>query len=211
MRSLLLVVLATGCLPEEHDPGDYSLSLTVDTSAAGTIDRLAVFGGDTPISVGGELPTAPVTPAMLAAGQPPPAAARLVGGGSVGFAMPAWAQDHTGATMISTDVDYGVLGTYGLVVGYHLGVPVAAGELRPGEVVPSDVADSVARVALAPATVEVWGHGCVRFVTPSETHYVVTVGDYDCDGQFGAADCKPTTYCDPSATSGPAHDACVCP
>ena len=31
---------------------------------------------------------------------------------------------------------------------------LAAGELRPGEVVPSDVADSVARVALAPATVD---------------------------------------------------------
>jgi hypothetical protein len=80
----------------------------------------------------------------------------------------------------------------------------------PGQVAPSSVAASEVTVTVVPATVEVWSHGCVRLVLATESRYVVTVGDYDCDGQFGAADCKPTTYCDPSATSGPAHDACVC-
>ncbi len=210
MRSLLLLALVTGCLPDEHDPGDYSLTLTVDTSAAGTIDRLEVLGGATAISVGGELPTAPITPQMLASGEAPPASARIVGGGPVGFATPVWLADHSGATLVSSDVGYDVLGTYGVVVGYRGGVAVAAGELPAGQVVPSSVAASDVTVALAPATVEVWSHSCVRLVLASETHYVVTLGDYDCDGLFGSADCKPTTYCDPSATTGPAHDACVC-
>ncbi len=142
MRSLLLLALVTGCLPDEHDPGDYSLTLTVNTSAAGTIDRLEVLGGATAISVGGELPTAPITPQMLASGEAPPASARIVGGGPVGFATPVWLADHSGATLVSTDVGYDVLGTYGVVVGYRGGVAVAAGELPAGQVVPSSVAAS---------------------------------------------------------------------
>jgi hypothetical protein len=38
--------------------------------------------------------------------------------------------------------------------------------------------------------------------------FVTRADDPDCDGLIGAQDTQPYAYCDPKATSGPAHDAC---
>ncbi len=210
MRACLVAVClaASACtLPDEHDPGDFTLYLTVDASAAGPIDGVVVFAGDQPIAIGGELPTAPISPAMLATGEPAPTNVRIFAGEGVYFDQRTW-PGGSEATL-TTSYGYDSLAQYGAVIGLHGGVPVAAGELHGG-IAPSNEADSHVTVAVQPTTAEVWGDGCMRLVAGAETHYVVLLGDYDCDGIFSPDDCKPTTYCDRTATSGPAHDACVC-
>jgi hypothetical protein len=67
---------------------------------------------------------------------------------------------------------------------------------------------------LDPALVpEVWGTPaetgqCYRLNTGAATVYITRGDDPDCDGLIGSQDRQPHAYCDPSATSGPAHDAC---
>ena len=80
-----------------------------------------------------------------------------------------------------------------------------------------------ARAALAlgaaPLAVEMWGRDdgtaaqplCARVELADSSAYFVRYDDADCDGIPDHFDCKPDTYCDPAATSGPAHDACICP
>jgi hypothetical protein len=64
--------------------------------------------------------------------------------------------------------------------------------------------------ALVPET---WGTksedgGCYRLNTGAAMVYITRADDPDCDGLTGAQDKQPYAYCDPSATTGPAHDAC---
>jgi hypothetical protein len=50
----------------------------------------------------------------------------------------------------------------------------------------------------------------MRLKTPAVTYFVMTrVDDTDCDGIADAEDSQPYAYCDPTAPSGPAHDACL--
>ena len=52
------------------------------------------------------------------------------------------------------------------------------------------------------------GGSCYRLDTGSITVYLTDADDPDCDGLTGAQDNQPYAFCDPAATSGPAHDAC---
>ena len=213
MRGLALLLAVPACgLPDEI--GDYSLSIDVHAGTLGPLDDIVILGSDTPIIVGGELPTAPVTPAMLAANQPPPTDAQIYGRADVAFDTSTWPAGATEATLTSQDPAYTVFNTYGVVIGWRtVGGQrrFAVAELPPSSVAASNERDTLLEVTLVEdPSVEMWRSDCVRRIVGAQTRYVVSIGDYDCDGLYGAADCKPTTYCDPDATAGPAHDACVC-
>jgi hypothetical protein len=210
MRLLSLFLLGSiGCvLPEENDPEDHTLTIQVDASGVGAPSWVSMFGGDTPITVGGELPTAPITPAMLAANLPPPSNVTIVGGGLIPLGS-GWPSGKTEATFT---LDGSIELAYGAVIGqrYADGQPMYTVAELPRDVTTAQ-GDAYLDVALAAVPdAEVWGNGCLRLETATATHYVVRLGDYDCDGLYGADDCKPTTYCDKNATSGPAYEACLC-
>jgi hypothetical protein len=88
-------------------------------------------------------------------------------------------------------------------------VAVKNDELMPG-VVERDI-------SLSAVDIEEWGlfapeyEKCKRYQVGTTLIYVVHTSDVDCDGAFYEEDCRPDDYCDPSATSGPLADNCVCP
>lgn len=205
----LFLIASVGCaLPDENDPEDNMLSIRVDASRVGPQSSISLFGGSTPITVGGELPTAPITPAMLAANQPPPTNVSIVGGGLIPMGS-GWPAGQTDATFV---LDGSIDLASATVIGakYVDGqTTYSAADLPRG--VSTAQGDAYVEVSLAASPgVEVWGGGCLRIETSQRTQYVVHLGDYDCDGLYGLDDCKPTTYCDKTATSGPAHEACLC-
>jgi len=205
----LFLIASVGCaLPDENDPEDNMLSIRVDASRVGPPSSISLFGGSTPITVGGELPTAPITPAMLAANQPPPTSVSIVGGGLVPLRS-TWPAGKTDATFV---VEGSIQLTYAAVIGrqYVDGQTVySAAELpRGASTTDGDAYLDVSLVAYPNA--EEWGSGCLRLEASGVTRYVVRLGDYDCDGMYGTDDCKPTTYCDKTATSGAAYEACLC-
>jgi hypothetical protein len=239
MRCLLLGLACVlgGCL--DRDP-DLETTLTFHVSAPDgiAIDGIAiwVFYDDgtlqpTAPTVGDAyLPTAPVTPAMLAANQPPPAVA-LVGFARERNAIAA-ATSQSDADLVLEDPYIDLAGHQNdvMVVGYRTDTQpvraVAALELTitSDQLPPNNGANGTIPVALDDSLVSeffgtpfTWDNydptefqPCVRVSGPASTRYFVASDDFDCDAIPNETDCKPSTYCDPSATSGPAYDACQC-
>ncbi|HEX3763451.1 MAG TPA: hypothetical protein VHW23_32370 [Kofleriaceae bacterium] len=77
-----------------------------------------------------------------------------------------------------------------------------------------DPGGAMVELKLDPTLVpEVWGTQaetgkCYRLNTGTTMVYITRPDDPDCDGLTGAQDKQPYAFCDPSATTGPAHDAC---
>lgn len=77
-----------------------------------------------------------------------------------------------------------------------------------------DAVGAMTKLDVDPSLVpEVWGTpsedgGCYRLNTGAAMVYITRPDDPDCDGLTGAQDKQPYAFCDPTATSGPAHDAC---
>ncbi len=239
MRFLWLgvVCVLAGCLGTDPDGGT-TLTFHVSAPDGVAIDGIAiwVFYDDgtlqpTPPTVGDPyLPTAPVTPAMLAANEQPPAVA------TIGFARSTDAIS-TVATQSDADLDLDDPAIYlagqqndVVIVGYRADTQpvraVAALEMMIGaDQLPADNGASttiavpldgslVGELFGAPFTWDNYDptefQPCVRLSGPASTHYFVSSDDFDCDTIPNETDCKPSTYCDPSATSGPAYDACQC-
>jgi hypothetical protein len=204
---LFVCVVSSACLPDEHDPGEFALYVDI-SSGVGPLDRVQLVTAPGEIHFGGTFASAPVTPAMLATGEPPPDNARFFVQASTSN-VPSWS---AGATSGEYVADLAELDYYGVAIGSRRDtngrlVVVAVGETPTGSF--PDDHDSMISVTIDQPAVEVWGTGCLRIDTGHGVHYVIDIQDYDCDGIPAFQDCKPTTYCGPGTTPA-ALEACVC-
>ena len=228
MRLAWLLCLLVGCIEHETDT---TLTLHVSSGAAGPIDGILIYAaldGAAPLMIGSAyLPTAPSTPAMLVAGVPPPANATV----SVGQMNPHGTPPATEADFVLYDPALGkqAVGDV-IIVGYRADTQpvraIAALETFLGpDQLPAFGQSTTVSIALDATTIPElfgWPHtidryttteyqSCIRLPTTDGARYFVENGDNDCDGIANSEDCKPSTYCDPSAGSGPKWDACQCP
>lgn len=173
---------------------------TIDASAApSTVEVETYFAIGSP----GSMPVA--TPDILA-GTAPPATAAMT-----------W----TGFAMVGAGV-HGEPVVVGLEGGAGIDGPLYVGALGLGEAGISgawsgpieDPEQAMVTLRLDPGLQpEVWGTPsgtgqCFRLNIGAATVFIEHGNDPDCDGLTGAEDTQPYAYCDPTATSGPARDAC---
>lgn len=223
LRLSLLAVLVSGCLHYSQEEDDITVvTLHVSAGDSGAFTALEV------ITSSGSLDIDPIqidTPALLATNQPA-RSGRAVGGTD----SPRERTVVSDAPISSGSLRNQVFDAdvyrfrYGFAVGLVIesdGSPTITGYAQLFDHFQTDGDGDVnASVTLEPATeFEEWGGrgdrrgsdaSCFRFATSEEVIYVVHRADLDCDGTDNELDCKPTTFCDPAATSGPARAACVC-
>ena len=177
------------------------LHATIDAAAAPSTVLV-----DTYFAIGapGSMPIA--TPNILA-GTAPPATTAMTWAGFT------W----VGAGYHGQSVGVGIQGTTSIGHPVYLGVigfseTGISGGAWSGPI--DHPEDAMVELKLDPALLpEVWGMQsetgrCFRLNTGAATVFITHADDPDCDGLIGAQDTQPYAYCDPNATSGPAHDAC---
>ena len=182
--------------------GPVMLDVTVDTSAAPAAALLDVYYASGPSS------STPIATPDVLAGTAPAATNATV-----------WAGQLMGSAGVHTPtLGFGLRSSMGFDDPMYVGVValghagVAAGAWSG----PIDLsADSSLELALDPTLLpETWGRltdsvPCFRLSTGATTVFITRAEDPDCDGLTGAQDTQPYAFCDPAATSGPAHDACL--
>jgi hypothetical protein len=189
-----LVTMGCGTQAESVNP-----QVTIDASAApSTVLVEAYVATGTP----GAMPIA--TPDILA-GRAAPATTAMVWFGRFAIGPGYHGQPVVVRTGATTDrpVYVGVIG---------LGGTGVSGGAWSG---PIDHPEDGVELKLDPALLpEGWGTQsesgeCFRLNTGATTVFITRADDPDCDGLTGAQDRQPYAYCDPTATSGPARDACL--
>jgi hypothetical protein len=171
--------------------------VTIDASAVpSTMFVFAYFANGAP----GSMPIA--TPDILAGTAPPATTAMTWAGRSLSFG-------YHEPVMIVPGGELGHPMYFGAVGLSETGISSGAwsGPIDHPE-------DGMVELKLDPGLLpEQWGTRseagrCFRLNTGAAMVFVTRADDPDCDGLIGAQDTQPYAYCDPQATSGPAHDAC---
>jgi len=196
---VVLGLVMVGCGTQ----GPAMFDVTVDTSAAPAAVLVSVYYASGPPS------STPIATADILAGKAPAATTAMV-----------WSGQLMGAAGVHrTTLGFGLRSSTGIDGPMYVGVTalgetgIAAGAWSGPIDHPEDVS---LRLALDPALLpEAWGTlsdtgaRCFRLNTGAATVFITRAEDPDCDGLTGAQDPQPYTFCDPTATSGPAHDACL--
>jgi hypothetical protein len=176
--------------------------VTVDTSAVPTTVILDVY-----YATGSPSSTPIATPDILT-GRAPATTTAMV-----------WSVLATGSAGVhTTTIGLGLRSSTGFDHPMYIGVialsntGVAAGAWSGPIDQPEN---STLQLSLDPTLVpEAWGHlsdsaSCFRLQAGTTTVFITRTDDPDCDGLTGAQDMQPYAFCDPTATSGPAYDACL--
>jgi hypothetical protein len=186
-----------GCASEPS--GTTFLHVSVDHSRVpGTLHVSIYFGG------GATSATSIATPEILA-GQAQPAAHAM---SLPGHAIVQFGRDAFDGGVRSAKFDHPM---YVAVAAIDDALGISGGWSGPIE----HPEDASITITLDPALQpELWGTqsdggDCVRLDTGSTTVFLNRAEDPDCDGLTGAQDTQPYTFCDPTATSGPARNACL--
>lgn len=199
LRSFCFLGLATiGCGTQ----GPAMFDVTVDTSTVPAAALLYVY-----YATGSPSSTPIATPDILA-GHAPAATTAMV-----------WSALATSSAGVhTTTIGFGLWSPTGFGHPLYVGV-IALGDTGivagawSGRIDQPD--DFMLQLPLDPTLVpEAWGRltdseSCFRLHTGATTVFITRADDPDCDGLTGAQDTQPHAFCDPSATSGPAHDACL--
>ena len=206
MRLALACCLLAACT--NNDPPDFTATLHISGAA---IDRIIIYrvqpGGNVAIGSPG-LPTAPVTPEMIAANQAPPASADVetrivrnerVGSGPFDLTYPTQSVLLGDITFVGMKND-AIVGSTRMTLtetqlkdapGYRTDIPVALDPSSQPELFGPMIDPMYLDAPPFP--------GCVRL----DTFYIVDAADFDCDGVPNTTDCTPSTYC--------ADTTCTCP